>query len=63
MENRDISYLLARCRTHRMLAHSAACPEARLIHRQLVRNYQCLLLAIRQARLRSFHHVSEQLAA
>lgn len=63
VKSRDIPYLLARCRTHRTLARSAASPETGLIYHQLVRNYQHLLLATRQARWRHFTLLSEQLAA
>ncbi|WP_336957956.1 hypothetical protein [Sphingobium aquiterrae] len=50
MEGQDIAYYLARARYHRMLARKATCQEARLIHQQLLRQYQTLLLSLRRSR-------------
>lgn len=51
MEKLEIPYLLKRARAHRLLGQVAKCSEARSIHRQFVKNYQGLLLAIRRKRL------------
>ena len=50
MNTVEIPYLLRRARAHRLLGRVATCGEARSIHRQFVRNYQTLLLAIRRGR-------------
>lgn len=52
MNECDIPYLLRRVRAHRSQAAAANCPEARLIHRRFVENYQHLLVGIRQDQLR-----------
>jgi len=51
MNTIEIPYLLRRARAHRLLSQVATSGEVRSTHRQFVRNYQCLLLGIRQARL------------
>lgn len=52
MNECDIPYLLRRVRAHRSQAAAATCPEARLIHRRFVENYQHLLVGIRRDQLR-----------
>src|SRR3546814_16042196 len=52
MNECDIPYLLRRVRAHRPQAAAANCPEARLIHRRFVENYQHLLVGIRRDQLR-----------
>src|SRR3546814_17760310 len=52
MNECDIPYLLRRVRAHRSQAAAANCPEARLIHRRFVENYQHLLVGIRRDQLR-----------
>lgn len=52
MNECDIPYLLRRVRAHRSQAAAAKCPEARLIHRRFVENYQHLLVGIRRDQLR-----------
>lgn len=51
MDKLEIPYLLKRACAHRLLGQVAKCSEARSIHRQFVKNYQGLLLAIRHTRL------------
>lgn len=48
MNESDIPYLLRRAHAHRSQAAAAKCPEARLIHRRFVKNYQRLLTDIRR---------------
>lgn len=50
MDTVEIPYLLRRARTHRLLGQVATCGDVRSTHRQFVRNYQTLLLALRRAR-------------
>jgi hypothetical protein len=49
MDAKDIPYLLQRARFHRGMERMTKCNEARCAHRQLVKNYQNRLLAIRRA--------------
>src|SRR3546814_11443498 len=50
MNECDIPYLVRRVRAHRPQAAAANCPEARLIHRRFVENYQHLLVGIQIGR-------------
>lgn len=52
MNECDIPYVLRRVRAHRSQVAAAKCPEARLIHRRFVKNYQHLLVEIRHDQLR-----------
>lgn len=50
MNRLETIYLLKRACAHRRLGQVANSREARAIHRQFVKNYQSLLLAIRRLR-------------